>query len=90
MTRCRPTTRSLDACHTGARVGGDGSAGFVVRLDVTAPGDSRGVDVDEDGTSGADYQRTYQLIRQAGPIGDRRFEIEVLDAGVEMFVFTSG
>ena len=32
----------------------------------------------------------YQLIRQAPPIGDRHFEIEFLDAGVEAFVFTFG
>jgi hypothetical protein len=28
-------------------------------------------------------QRTYQLIRQAGPIAARSFEIEFLDAGVD-------
>jgi Thioredoxin like C-terminal domain len=38
----------------------------------------------------APYQRMYQLIRQPGPIGDRRFEIEFLDAGGEAFVFTFG
>jgi hypothetical protein len=63
---------------------------FVVRLDGAAPGSARGVDVDERGDGTADYQRMYQLIRQAGPIGDRRFEIEFLDAGVEVFVFTFG
>jgi hypothetical protein len=30
------------------------------------------------------------LIRQPGPIRDRRFEIEFLDAGVEAFCFTFG
>jgi hypothetical protein len=30
------------------------------------------------------------LIRQPGPIVDRRFEIAFLDAGVEAFVFTFG
>jgi hypothetical protein len=63
---------------------------FVVRLDGEAPGDAMGVDVDERGNGTADYQRMYQLIRQAPPIGDRRFEIEFLDAGVEVFVFTFG
>ena len=38
----------------------------------------------------ADYQRMYQLIRQPGPIADRRFEIEYLDTGIEAFVFTFG
>jgi len=63
---------------------------FVVRLDGAPPGDARGVDVDARGNGTADYQRMYQLIRQAPPIGDRRFEIEFLDAGVEAFVFTFG
>ena len=35
-------------------------------------------------------QRLYQLIRQPGPIVDRTFEIEFLDAGVEAFAFTFG
>ena len=35
-------------------------------------------------------QRTYQLIRQPGPIAARRFEIEFLDAGVEAYCFTFG
>jgi hypothetical protein len=32
----------------------------------------------------------YQLIRQPAPIVDRQFEIEFLDPGVEVFVFTFG
>jgi hypothetical protein len=32
----------------------------------------------------------YQLIRQQGPIRDRRFEIEFLDSGAEAFCFTFG
>jgi hypothetical protein len=32
----------------------------------------------------------YQLIRQPAPIADRPFEIELLDPGVEAFVFTFG
>jgi hypothetical protein len=63
---------------------------FVVRVDGDAPGDAGGIDVDERGNGTADYQRLYQLIRQPAPIGDRRFEIEFLDAGVEAFVFTFG
>ena len=34
--------------------------------------------------------RMYQLVRQPGPITDRTFEIEFLDAGAETFVFTFG
>jgi hypothetical protein len=63
---------------------------FRVRLDGEAPGGAHGIDVDEDGDGTADYQRLYQLIRQPAPIGDRRFDIEFLDAGVEVFVFTFG
>ena len=35
-------------------------------------------------------QRTYQLIRQSGPIADRTFEIEFLDPGAEAYCFTFG
>lgn len=35
-------------------------------------------------------QRLYQLIRQPKPIADRQFEIDFLDSGVEVFVFTFG
>jgi hypothetical protein len=63
---------------------------FRVRLDGELPGEAHGVDVDESGEGAADYQRMYQLIRQPGPIGDRLFEVEFLDAGVEAFVFTFG
>jgi hypothetical protein len=32
----------------------------------------------------------YQLIRQPGRVAERRFEIQFLDPGVEVFVFTFG
>jgi hypothetical protein len=32
----------------------------------------------------------YQLVRQQKPIGDRRYEIEFLDSGVEAFALTFG
>ena len=63
---------------------------YRVRLDGQPPGAAHGVDVDGDGDGSADYQRMYQLIRQPGPIDDRRFEIEFLDPTVEAFVFTFG
>jgi hypothetical protein len=69
---------------------GDPPVRYSVRLDGQPPGPARGVDVDESGDGTADYQRMYQLIRQPAPIGDRLFEIEFLDAGVEAFVFTFG
>jgi Thioredoxin like C-terminal domain/Redoxin len=63
---------------------------FTVRLDGEPPGAAHGIDVDDAGNGTADYQRMYQLIRQPPPIGDRLFEIEVLDTGVEAYVFTFG
>ena len=63
---------------------------FQVRVDGEAPGLAHGIDVDAGGNGTADYQRMFQLIRQSPPIGDRLFEIEFLDAGVEAFVFTFG
>ena len=43
-----------------------------------------------DGRGPLDEQRTYQLIRQPGPIAERRFEIEFVDAGAEAYCFTFG
>ena len=63
---------------------------FRVRLDGEPPGPAHGIDIDESGNGSADYQRMYQLIRQPAPIVERRFEIELLDAGIEAFVFTFG
>lgn len=63
---------------------------FRVRIDGKPPGASRGVDVDEQGYGTLDYPRMYQLIRQAGPVADRLFEIEFLDPGAEAFSFSFG
>jgi thiol-disulfide isomerase/thioredoxin len=63
---------------------------FIVRVDGDVPADAHGVDIDASGKGTADYQRIHQLIRQRPPIGDHRFEIEFLDAGVEAVVFTFG
>ena len=63
---------------------------FRVRIDGKPPGASHGVDVDEQGNGTLDYQRMYQLIRQAGPVVDRLFEIEFLDPGAEAFSFSFG
>jgi thiol-disulfide isomerase/thioredoxin len=63
---------------------------FRVTIDGQPPGPAHGVDVDEGGNGTAVEQRLYQLIRQTGPILDRRFEIEFRDAGVETYAFTFG
>ena len=73
---------------------GPAGAGTVVRfrvlIDGQPPGAAHGVDVDEHGNGAVSEQRLYQLIRQTNPIADRKFEIEFLDPGVEIFAFTFG
>jgi thiol-disulfide isomerase/thioredoxin len=63
---------------------------FKVTLDRAAPGDNHGVDSSADGSGEVREPRMYQLIRQKGRVQDRTFEIEFLDAGVEVFSFTFG
>jgi thiol-disulfide isomerase/thioredoxin len=63
---------------------------FRVFLDGVSATAAHGSDVDADGTGTVTEQRTYQLIRQPAPIGERTFEIEFLDAGVEAYCFTFG
>ena len=63
---------------------------FRVRLDGLPANAAHGSDVDADGDGTVVEQRTYQLIRQPGPIGERTFEIEFLEAGVEAYCFTFG
>jgi thiol-disulfide isomerase/thioredoxin len=66
------------------------SVSFRVLLDGEPPGDSHGLDVDEQGQGALVKQRLYQLVRVAGPIEDRTFEISFLDPGAEAFAFTFG
>ena len=66
------------------------SVPFRVFIDGQPPSAGHGSDVDEQGNGTVTEQRLYQLIRQRTPIVDRQFEIEFLDAGVEMFAFTFG
>jgi hypothetical protein len=61
-----------------------------VLIDGHPPGDSHGVDVDEQGDGQVDHHRMYQLIRQRQPVVERLFEIEFLDASAEVFSFTFG
>ncbi len=63
---------------------------FTVTVDGKAPGDGHGVDTDTDGNGTVTGQRLYQLVREAGPVGDHTFEIRFLDPGVQAFAFTFG
>ena len=63
---------------------------FRVLLDGEPPGAAAGADVSADGSGILRDQRTYQLIRQSGPIAERLFEIEFLDTGAEVYCFTFG
>ena len=63
---------------------------FRVRIDGQAPAGDAGVDVDKDGRGTVVEQRLYQLIRQKRPIVDKLIEIEFVDSGAELFVFTFG
>ena len=63
---------------------------FRILVDGEVADGPHGSDVESDGRGIVNDQRTYQLIRQPGPIIDRLFEIEFLDAGVEAYCFTFG
>lgn len=63
---------------------------FKVRMDGADPGASHGVDTDAAGNGVVTEQRLYQLIRQAGTVGEHTFSIEFLDVGVQAYAFTFG
>ena len=63
---------------------------FRVTIDGRAPRAAAGVDVDAAGNGVVREERLYQLVRQPGEIGERLFEIEFLDPGVQAFAFTFG
>jgi cytochrome c biogenesis protein CcdA/thiol-disulfide isomerase/thioredoxin len=73
---------------------GPGSNGQPIRFRVTidgkAPGVDHGMDTDADGNGTVNAQRLYQLVRQANGSGERLFEIEFLDPGVQAYAFTFG
>jgi thiol-disulfide isomerase/thioredoxin len=73
----------------GPRPGG-GPVRFRIKLDGKAPGEDHGVDVDANGMGVVTGQRLYQLVRQHAGDGERSFEIEFLDPGVQAFSFTFG
>jgi thiol-disulfide isomerase/thioredoxin len=63
---------------------------FRVTIDGKPPGADRGYDVDADGWGTLGDDRLYQLVRQAGKVVDRTFEIEFLESGVRAYAFTFG
>ena len=63
---------------------------FRVKIDGVPPGADHGFDVDAEGWGSVQEDRLYQLVRQAGPVADRTFEIEFFDAGIRAYAFTFG
>ncbi len=63
---------------------------FRVTIDGKAPGIDHGMDIDADGNGTVSSQRLYQLVRQASGSGERLFDIEFLDPGVQAYAFTFG
>jgi hypothetical protein len=59
-------------------------------LDGEPVTDAAGTDVDADGRGTVHDQKTYQLVRQPGPIDAALIEVEFLEAGVEAYCFTLG
>ena len=68
----------------------EASVPFRVFLDGEPAQDASGSDVDPDASGTVRDQRTYQLIRQRGPVADRLFEVEFQEPGVEAYCFTFG
>ena len=63
---------------------------FRVLLDGEPPGESHGVDVDEEGNGLLPEGRMYQLVRQQDRIRDRTVEIIFDGPGAEAYSFTFG
>lgn len=63
---------------------------FRVTIDGAPPGAEHGFDVDADGWGSVSDERLYQLVRQAGTVGEQTFEIEFFGAGVRAYAFTFG
>ncbi|QRQ89035.1 cytochrome c biogenesis protein DipZ [Cupriavidus oxalaticus] len=63
---------------------------FLVTIDGKPPGDSHGADIDAAGNGAVTQTRLYQLVRQAGKVGEHTFEIRFLDTGAQAYAFTFG
>jgi hypothetical protein len=68
----------------------DAEVRFRVLVDGEPPGASAGDDVDEQGGGIVSLPRLYGLVRQAGRVEERTFEIAFDDPGVEAYAFTFG
>jgi len=85
---CRFHARDLNLVMGPAALGT--SQRFRVDIDGQPPSEAHGTDTDADGNGNLAQQRTYQLIRQPGPITDRTVKITFLDAGAQAYCFTFG
>ncbi|CAO3356394.1 cytochrome c biogenesis protein DipZ [Azospirillum melinis] len=63
---------------------------FQVTIDGMAPGPDHGTDTDAEGYGTVSETRLYQLVRQAGAVRERTFELRFLDPGVDAYAFTFG
>lgn len=55
-----------------------------------APGPDHGTDTDAEGYGTVSETKLYQLVRQAGAVRERTFEVRFLDPGVDAYAFTFG
>ena len=76
--------------HLVLSAGGRGPIPFRVLLDGEAPGQSHGVDVDDDGNGALEDGRLYQLVRQHDAVRQRTLQITFLEPGAEAYSFTFG
>jgi len=63
---------------------------FRITLDGKPPGADAGLDVDAEGRGEITGERLYQLVRQRGPVRERRFEIRFDAPGARAYAFTFG
>lgn len=63
---------------------------FQVTIDGMAPGPDHGTDIDAEGNGTVSETKLYQLVRQAGEVRERTFEVRFLDPGVDAYAFTFG
>jgi len=85
---CRFHARDLNLVLAPAAPGS--SLPFRVLVDGQPPGADHGADVDGQGTGTLTQPRLYQLIRQAGLVTERTFEITFTDPGAQAYAFTFG